>query len=151
MTDACKLCPRTTGIHWHHEIPQAYGGVNGPQSPLCGGHHTLVHNLALELYRHGDEGRLLVPADVPAARRPELLRLVRTIVIARRAYERARKHGIAPKKGTAVKLDSKRATRLETMARLLNCSQQAAVNEAIDRLYQSVTARKAAKEQLQNG
>ena len=150
MTDSCKLCGRGTGVHWHHEIPQAYGGVNGPQTPLCGGHHTLVHNLALELYRTKDEQALRIPPDIPKDRRPELLRLVRTIVIARQKYEEARSKGKAPKRGAVMKLDSKRATRLETMARLMNCSQQDVANAAIDRLYQSLTA-KAGKEQLQNG
>lgn len=148
----CQLCSMTSGVDMHHEVPRAYGGEHGPQVPLCSGHHTLVHNLALQLYRHGDEGRLRIPPDVPAESRPELLRLVRTIVVGRRAYERARQRGAAPKRGGVVKLRSQAATRLEACARLLNCSQQDAVEVAINRLYQSLTGRAQAaakKEQLQ--
>ena len=148
----CKICGMQSGIDWHHEIPRAYGGVDGPQTALCSGHHSLVHNLALSLYKHGDEGSLVIPRDVPQGKRGELLRLVRTIVIARRQYESARNQGKAPKRGATVTLDSKRATRLEDLARLLNCSQKDAVGTAIDRLHQSLTARAVAKpkEQLRN-
>lgn len=147
LTDTCKICNMQSGIDWHHEIPQAYGGLHGPQSPLCSGHHSLIHNLALKLYKHGDEGQLVIPLDVPKDKRGEVIRLVRVIVIARKRYEAAKAAGKAPKKGSVVKLDSKRSQRLETCARLLNCSQQDAARTAIDRLYQSLTARP--KEQLQ--
>lgn len=33
----------------HHVIPQAYGGVDGPQVSLCSSHHDLLHFIALRL------------------------------------------------------------------------------------------------------
>lgn len=36
--------------HRHHIIPQAYGGVDGPQVSLCDSHHSSLHFIALRLY-----------------------------------------------------------------------------------------------------
>jgi hypothetical protein len=48
ILEHCWICPTHEGIHNHHCVPQAYGGVDGPQVTLCGTHHTLVHTLALK-------------------------------------------------------------------------------------------------------
>jgi hypothetical protein len=44
----CWVCRSTDGKNHHHVIPQAYGGVNGPQVTLCATHHTLIHTQALK-------------------------------------------------------------------------------------------------------
>ncbi len=138
----CLLCKMTSGIDFHHTIPRSYGGENSPQVPLCSGHHTLVHTLANELYRTGREDKLTIPADVDA---PALaLKLVRTIVVARRAFEAERKAGKVERKGSSVRFDGRRMTKLADLARLLGCSQQKAAETAIDRLHQSLTAKEGA-------
>lgn len=43
----CWVCPSKDGLNDHHVIPQAYGGVNGPQVTLCATHHTFIHTLSL--------------------------------------------------------------------------------------------------------
>ena len=50
MINTCTICNiRSDSIHSHHVIPQAYGGVDGPQVPLCGSCHTSVHAHAVYL------------------------------------------------------------------------------------------------------
>lgn len=40
----CTICGcYSATIHYHHCIPQAYGGVDGPVVPLCGNCHTILH------------------------------------------------------------------------------------------------------------
>ena len=134
----CELCGMTSGIDFHHEIPRSYGGEGGPQTPLCSGHHSLVHNLANQLYKHGKEFQLDIPEDVPLQSQRRLLVLVRTIVIARHRFEEERKRGGVGRKGSAIKLDGRRMTKLAELTRLLNCSQQDAASRAIDRLHQSL-------------
>ena len=48
ILDHCWACKRRDGLHDHHIVPQAYGGVDGPQVTLCGSHHTLIHEVALK-------------------------------------------------------------------------------------------------------
>lgn len=43
----CWVCKQTHGLNDHHVLPQAYGGVHGPQVTLCATHHTLIHTVAL--------------------------------------------------------------------------------------------------------
>lgn len=141
----CKVCDHTSGVDGHHEIPQAYGGTNGPVTDLCSGHHSLIHNLALQLYRGRDESKLIIPKDVPVKNHNEVLRLVRTIVIARDNYEKAKSKGLAPRKGSALKIDGKRMTRVDALVKILGGSQRDVVHMAIDRLYQSLVSKEAVK------
>ena len=39
----------SASLHHHHVIPQAFGGVEGPQVPLCGDCHTNIHAHALAI------------------------------------------------------------------------------------------------------
>lgn len=52
--DHCWVCKTpfdsSTKEHRHHLIPQAYGGVDGPQVSLCDSHHSALHEIALRLY-----------------------------------------------------------------------------------------------------
>ena len=48
--ERCTVCNCTSAaLHHHHVIPQAFGGVDGPQVPLCGDCHTSIHAHALAL------------------------------------------------------------------------------------------------------
>ncbi len=47
LLDYCWVCRSAQGINNHHVIPQAYGGVDGPQVTLCATHHTVIHTQAL--------------------------------------------------------------------------------------------------------
>jgi hypothetical protein len=100
-----------------------------------------VHKLAEALYKHRDEALLKIPDDVPAQNHATLLRLVRTIVIARDAYEQAKAAGRAPRQPSTIRYDGKRMTRLAFIARNQKCSLVDAANLAVDRLYQSVSAK----------
>lgn len=42
----CWICEGTASLHNHHIIPQAYGGVDGPQVTLCASCHNGVHHVA---------------------------------------------------------------------------------------------------------
>lgn len=147
----CIICGLTSGIDWHHTIQQAHGGVNSEQVPLCGGHHTLVHTLALALYKHGDEQKILaqIPSDVPKDKVALTMNLVRRLVIGRKTWEAAQRNSLAPKKGkVVVTLDSKRVERLDRLTSLLSqngkkVSRERVLQLALDRLYQSQTAKKA--------
>ena len=44
----CWVCGGKDGKNDHHVIPQAYGGVDGPQVTLCATHHTFIHTVALK-------------------------------------------------------------------------------------------------------
>lgn len=48
MNPKCEICGVTRGIHEHHVVPRAYGGINGPTVNLCGMHHTLIHTASLK-------------------------------------------------------------------------------------------------------
>jgi hypothetical protein len=48
ILDNCWVCSQRHGLNDHHVIPQAYGGVDGPQVTLCASHHTLIHTVALQ-------------------------------------------------------------------------------------------------------
>lgn len=41
---ACLICTRHfSALHWHHTVPQALGGKDSLQIPLCGSCHTQLH------------------------------------------------------------------------------------------------------------
>jgi hypothetical protein len=44
----CLYCG-ATGVEWHHVVPRAQGGVDGPQVPLCRNCHTRRHNEELQI------------------------------------------------------------------------------------------------------
>lgn len=46
MTRCCICTKFTRSIHWHHTIPQACGGAESLQIPLCGDCHTQLHSKA---------------------------------------------------------------------------------------------------------
>jgi hypothetical protein len=46
MTKCCICANFTRSIHWHHTIPQATGGTESLQIPLCGDCHTQLHSKA---------------------------------------------------------------------------------------------------------
>ena len=47
----CTICHGQTGaIEWHHTVPQALGGVDSLQIPLCSDCHSTLHKKALAVY-----------------------------------------------------------------------------------------------------
>ena len=56
LVDRCWVCDRKfsefggtdTSLvqEFHHIIPRAYGGLEGPTVSLCSGHHTTLHDIA---------------------------------------------------------------------------------------------------------
>lgn len=141
--DKCILCGMESGIDWHHTVPRAYGGENSEQVPLCSGHHTQVHNMALALYKTGDEGLLAEPQDIYPDTWPRMLVLIRTIVLARQRYEMAKKTQPELQRGKVViNTDAKMNHKLERLKTILNLgSKEAVMKVALDRLYQSQTQR----------
>lgn len=59
LVDRCWVCekkfPEFGGTQhdlvqeFHHIIPRAYGGLDGPTVSLCSGHHTTLHDIATRL------------------------------------------------------------------------------------------------------
>lgn len=59
LVDRCWVCDRIfpeyggedSGLvqEFHHPVPRAFGGSNGPVISLCSGHHSNVHDVALRL------------------------------------------------------------------------------------------------------
>lgn len=46
-TGNCTICTHfTTGLNWHHTIPQSLGGEHSKQIPLCGTCHEILHKKA---------------------------------------------------------------------------------------------------------
>ncbi len=134
--DVCCIpgCNRTTGIHGHHVIPQAYGGVNGPVVPLCGAHHTLIHDMGLK--NRADVREALIK-DEPEAAKPKLLELAGIIVRARMHMATNR---IARPLTLQVNLSAERADKLRELKQLLGVSSQdAVINACIDIVYKQKT------------
>ena len=47
----CTICrEQTDAVHWHHTIPQALGGVDSLQIPLCADCHNILHAKALAVF-----------------------------------------------------------------------------------------------------
>lgn len=47
----CTICHcQTTAIEWHHTVPQALGGKDSLQIPLCSDCHTTLHKKALAVF-----------------------------------------------------------------------------------------------------
>lgn len=44
FTICCICFARTTAIHYHHTVPQALGGEDSLQIPICGDCHTTLHS-----------------------------------------------------------------------------------------------------------
>lgn len=45
----CWVCGTMQSLEFHHIIPCAYGGTDGPQISLCAIDHALVHKLSYQL------------------------------------------------------------------------------------------------------
>lgn len=87
LADKCWVCEEgisalstTRKRNDHHVIPEAYGGVDGPQVSLCSAHHSLLHDVATAFIA----GKAS-PALVTLNRLPPLQRL-RVLWLASRVY-----------------------------------------------------------------
>ena len=120
----CQLCGMTSGIDWHHIIPQAYGGQNGKQVPLCSGHHAQVHTDALAAYRGVMNPP---PADILPEMVAQYQSLVSIIVLARRTYEAARASQAAPRKAMAVTVSGTTLDLIDRLKPVCGASSQSEV------------------------
>ena len=143
MTEAasCFLCGMMSGIDYHHTIPRSYGGENSRQVPLCSGHHSLVHKMAGQLYKHRDVGRIPLPPDIYDTRFADYLYLVKLIVNARVSYERAKAENTAAmRRGCAVTLSGDTLNKIDRLKNQLGLSNQASVVDyAVDCLCKSLS------------
>lgn len=48
QSETCWVHLGRGSIEYHHIVPRAYGGENGPQVALCGNCHTGIHNLSFK-------------------------------------------------------------------------------------------------------
>jgi hypothetical protein len=54
----CLICTRHfSALHWHHTVPQALGGKDSLQIPLCGSCHTQLHAHAEGIVAQQRNGR----------------------------------------------------------------------------------------------
>lgn len=54
----CTICTNYFSLlHWHHTIPQALGGVDSLQIPLCSDCHNVLHAHALAVVARTRSGR----------------------------------------------------------------------------------------------
>lgn len=72
----CWICTKRQGLNDHHVIPQAYGGVDGPQVTLCASHHTQVHTVALKNPANWDVALREDHSPEQVAKLQELVRLI---------------------------------------------------------------------------
>lgn len=58
MAGKCLICGLGSAtLHSHHVVPQAYGGVGGPEVDLCGDCHTNVHAHAIAILSFKRNGK----------------------------------------------------------------------------------------------
>jgi hypothetical protein len=79
----CWICQGKDGLNDHHVIPQAYGGVDGPQVTLCATHHTLIHAVALKVKAIRDH--LIITHTSNKEQQGKLSQLIELIARARAA------------------------------------------------------------------
>ncbi len=103
MIKHCTVCGVSRGLHEHHVVPRAYGGLNGPTVTICGTHHTLIHDLALK--KTAEREKLL--SRLPEAQQPrikELVDIIRRARVASKDYKRPLTMQLVLDAGTASKL-----------------------------------------------
>ena len=122
----CWVCSESSGLNNHHVIPQAYGGVNGPQVTLCAVCHSKVHATALKpagVWHHMLQGD---------AKLMELTRLI--------AEARARCRGVARPMMVQHKFSTSRGEQLRELKHLLGCgSITDTLDKCVDILYAQYT------------
>lgn len=126
--DRCFICGGTDGLHSHHVIPEAYGGSDGPQVPLCGTHHTLIHSIALQ--------RELRCSDPDLTRRQRILYLATCIARARQRWKSQNR--ISPLQMNATFPAEIRA-KVEILQGLTGLSQRSLVEFAINFTFKHLT------------
>lgn len=128
ILDHCWACKTKEGLHNHHVIPQAYGGVDGPLVTLCGTHHTLIHEVAL---KNQAEWTTRIPKEYYTA----LSYLVWVI-----AEARAKTKHLAKPMQLNHKLTNERSLKLRELKLLLGQkSISSTLDLMIDRIYDQCT------------
>lgn len=128
----CWVCAGKHGLNDHHVIPEAYGGVDGPQVTLCASHHTLIHTVALrprsrwrqELAPHHNEEQLA-----------KLMQLVDII-----AKAKAATRGLKRPLVVQHKFSTERGIKLKELKYLLGCSSlTSTLDKLVDVLHSQLT------------
>lgn len=133
----CWVCGERDGIHDHHVIPQAYGGVNGPQVTVCATHHTMIHTLALRANNEQWQHPLIEHTD-SVQKRYKLNTLIGLIHKARMATSNT----VKPIQ-LSQKLDIERSKKLRELKFLLGRSSISATLDAcIDSAYSAASGLK---------
>ena len=89
LDGGCFICNSKEGAHEHHVVPQAYGGTNGPRVVLCGTHHTLIHDIALQPLDQ-QLGLIIASPSVPISMRAIVLQITSTITKAKTVFREQR-------------------------------------------------------------
>lgn len=110
----CWVCGRKDGMHSHHVIPRAYGGLDGPVVDLCGGHHTLIHTAALKKSNNARELEYNGHTEEEKARLRELVKIIRRA----RVMSKHMRRPIT----LQLNLDAAHALRLRELKRLLGAN-----------------------------
>lgn len=119
--DHCWVCKTKFGSglekHYHHIVPRAFGGEDGPQITLCTAHHDILHKIANKIVSNKDYSRYLTE-DASTNRR--LLDLANVAARAELAFRDD------PNKKTKVPLTLDGAThaKLKDLAKYNGLSQQ---------------------------
>ena len=100
----CIVCGVRKGLHEHHVVPRAYGGLNGPVVDICGAHHTLVHNAALKKSQRDREAELEGHTEQQKEKLRELITVIRKSRIASKQFSRPLTMQITFDAGMAVKV-----------------------------------------------
>lgn len=129
----CWVCPSKDGLNDHHVIPQAYGGVNGPQVTLCATHHTFIHAVALRPVAQREPAVMEHTQNLE--QRGKLLQLIELIARAKAATK-----GMERPMMVQQKFNKERSRKLRELKHLLGQSSiQATLEACVDRIYDQCT------------
>lgn len=135
---ACKICgvglrndglPTGNGltVHYHHVIPQAFGGAKGPTVPLCSSDHNLLHAVALAMTSKKPWQSMV--SELKPQHRKNVMYFSECVV---RAFE-ATKNDPNKRVHVSMTLTAKTARRLDDLMKVLNVTSRQA---ALERLIQ---------------
>lgn len=129
----CWVCPSKDGLNDHHVVPQAYGGVNGPQVTLCATHHTFIHAVALKPLAQR-ESMVLEHTQKPD-QQSKLLQLTDLIARARAATK-----GMEKPMMVQHKFNKERSRKLKELKHLLGRNSiPATLEQCVDLVYDQCT------------
>ncbi len=128
MVTRCYVCGKSKGMHEHHVVPRAYGGLNGPTVDLCASHHTLIHTAALKGSVTKREAEYAGHTEAQKAKLRELVTIIRKARVQSKYMRRPMvvQHTFSPE----------RATKFRELKRLLGASSLAqTLDRCVDTVY----------------